>query len=143
MDNKDIELVGEIYKATRKKEETIGTVLPKVYDNDLAFELSSQMNKYKEFSNHAKRCLNEYGVKQDPVSAMDKAKLWSKVQIETIFNTSTEHIADMMIQSSARNMVDMMSSVKDNNNNTSKWVEMAKELADFEENNIRTYKSYL
>ncbi len=142
MDNKEIELLSNIYKESKKNQDTIGMLLSKVYDDDLSYDLNSQMNRYKSISYKAGKKLAENGVKIDN-APMEKMKSWSKIQANTIFNTSTEHIADMMIQSSTRSMVDMMNNVKDNYESKCMAVEMAQEFADFEENNIRILKSYL
>lgn len=137
-----MELLNEIYKISKKKQETIETVLSKVYDDDLSHDLNTQMSKYRDIKDRAGMQLKKCGYKTES-RPFEKAGIWSRVQAETIFNTSTEHIADMMVQSSARSMVDIMENIRDNYDTKGIGIEMAKELADFEEDNIRILKSYL
>ncbi|MCL2254820.1 MAG: hypothetical protein FWC09_10290, partial [Lachnospiraceae bacterium] len=61
----------------------------------------------------------------------------------TFLNTSTGHLAEVMIQGSNRGVVEMCKVLNQNENARGMYVEMARELMDFEEHNIERLKKYL
>ena len=74
---------------------------------------------------------------------MEKAKRWTSMQANTALNTSTEHLANLMIQSNTRGIADLMKTVKANKGAQKEYYELAEEFMDFEEKNIHRLKSYL
>ena len=69
--------------------------------------------------------------------------LWTSIQANTLLNTSTEHVADLMIQGNTKGITDLMKAVKANKGAKKEYYELAEELMDFEEKNIAQLKSYL
>ena len=69
--------------------------------------------------------------------------LWSAIQANTLLNTSTGHMADLMIQGNARGITDLMKVTHNNKVSGSYANELANELMDFEEKNIEKLKTYL
>ena len=63
--------------------------------------------------------------------------------MNTLFNTSTSHLAELMIQGSSRGITQMCKVLNHNPQTQSMSVELAKELMDFEEKNINILKKYL
>ena len=74
---------------------------------------------------------------------MERTMLWSGIQMNTLLNASTEHLADMMIQGNTRGITELMKVVKKNKSAQKEYYEMAQELMDFEEKNIEKLKAYL
>ena len=68
---------------------------------------------------------------------------WTSIQANTLLNTSTEHVADLMIQGNAKGITDLMKAVKANRGARKEYCELAEEIMDFEEKNIERLKSYL
>ncbi len=60
-----------------------------------------------------------------------------------MLNTSTSHLAEMMIQGSNRGLTSMYKTVKHNALAMDRSVELAKELMDFEEKSIEQMKDFL
>ena len=63
--------------------------------------------------------------------------------MNTILNTSTSHIAELMIRGSNRGIIDMNKTLNRYPDAKGSAVELAKELMDFEEKNITRLKKYL
>ena len=74
---------------------------------------------------------------------MDKTMLWGGIQMNTLLNASTEHLADMMIQGNTKGITELMKVVKRNKSAQKEYCEMAEEIMDFEEKNIEKLKAYL
>lgn len=141
--NEEISVLNETCRNSRMAVEALNTVLNKVYDEELSYDLNCQINKYKEFERKAERKLSEHGRAPKKDSIMSKAMLWTGIQTNTMLNTSTSHVADMVIQGNTRGITELMKVTHNNKHAGSYANELAKELMDFEEMNIDKLKSYL
>lgn len=138
----DKQLLQETYKNSKKGIDTLSTLLNKVYDNDLNYEMNTQLQRYREINSKVSDRLIEAGVMLEN-KPLEKMKMWSAIQANTIFNTSTEHIANMMIRENSSGMTGIMTTLNESGNATDKSVELANELMVFEEDSIKKLKSYL
>lgn len=123
--------------------DAIRTMESKVYDDALAVDLNKQAVKYSEIKNRMTEKLREEKAEPYHDRAGEKAMLWGGIQMNTMLNTSTSHIAEMMIQGSNRGITQMCRTLNHNDMAGKFAVEAAKELMDFEEKNIERMKQYL
>ena len=65
------------------------------------------------------------------------------IQANTLLNTSTSHIAELMIQGSNRGLTSMWKALNHYENAGNESTELARELMDFEEKTIEKLKKYL
>lgn len=141
--NEEADVLQETCRNTRMALDSIETVLNKVYDEDLAYDLNCQANKYRELQRKAERAMMKEGITPGEGSKLEKAMLWSSIQANTLLNTSTGHVADMMIQGNTRGITELMKATHNNKVKGSYVNEIANELMDFEEKNIEKLKTYL
>lgn len=141
--NEEIDVLHESCRNTRMALEAIDTVLNKVYDEDLAYDLNCQAGKFREMERKIHRTMQKEGITPKEGSRMEKAMLWSSIQANTLMNTSTGHVADMLIQGNTRGITELMKATHNNKVVGSYANELANELMDFEEKNIEKLKSYL
>lgn len=135
-----------VLRETRKNSEmainAIDALMSKIYNQEFAYELTSQRKRFQEFERKSEAGLWEYGIAAKS-SSWEKAMLWGGIQVNTLLNISTPHVADMMIQGNTRGIADLMK-VRHNNKNTGSFAnELAEELMDFEEENIERLKQFL
>lgn len=69
--------------------------------------------------------------------------LWAGIQLNTLTDASTEHVAELMIRGNTMAITDMMKVMKANRGAKKEYCELAEEIMDFEEKNIETLKGYL
>lgn len=138
----DRQLLQEAYEASKKGIDALSILLNKVYDDDLNFELNTQLQRYREINSKVSDELIESGVMLEN-KPLDRFKKWSSIQASTIFNTSTKHIADLAIRENSHGLSGITSTLKEIERASDKSVEIANELASFEEECIRKLKSYL
>lgn len=143
MRNDDIKILQEVQKNTGMAMKAIESINSRVYDDDLATEISRQGMEYSEIYNKATDKLLEGKAKSYQSSALQEMMLKGAITGNTIFNNSTGHIAEMMIQGSNRGLTDMWKIVNHHENAGKVSMEIAKELMDFEEKNIENLKKYL
>lgn len=139
----DLAVLNEAYRSSKMGLEAINAVISKVYDEDLALDLNRQAVRFLSFEDKVTEKIREANRRPEPASTVGKAMLWTSIQANTLLNTSTEHVADLMIQGNTRGITDLMKAVKENKGAKKEYCELAEELMDFEEHNISRLKSYL
>lgn len=138
----DKAVLEETFQNSKMAAESIQTILRKVYDNDLSYDLNDQLDKYKAIHAKAADKLVEAGIMPEK-RFMDKAALWSSIQLNTLLNTSTEHVVDMLIRGNAKSRANLAGTLNNNKNARLESCELALELMNFEEESIRRLKSFL
>lgn len=141
--NADLAVLNEAYRSSRKGVETINTVISKVYDDDLALDLNRQAVHFLAFEDKAAEKIRKASERPEGASAVEKAASWTALQAGTLLNTSTGHVAELMIEGNAKGITDLMKTVKKNQEAKREYCELAEELMDFEEKNIECLKNYL
>ena len=141
--NEEVSVLQESNRNTRMALEAIDTILNKVYDEELSYELNCQANKFRELHRKILRIMKREGIEPKEQSRLERAMRWSAIQANTLLNTSTGHVADLMIQGNTRGITDLMKVTHNNKVKGSYANELAGELMDFEEKNIQKLKSYL
>ena len=143
MKPEEINIYREIQKNTEMAVKAIETVSDKAYEDDFALQISRQALKYSDIRNRAVNKLIE--AKAEPLhqNHLSDLMLKSGIHMNTLLNTSTSHLAELMIQGSNRGLTEMWKVLNRNTVEQSMSVEMAKELMDFEEKCIGVLKKYL
>lgn len=149
MKPEEINIYREIQKNAEMAIKAIETLSDKVYDEEFGLQISRQVLKYSDIRNRALNKLLE--AKAEPVhqNYLSDIMLKSAVHLNTIVNTSTSHLAELMIQGNNRGITQMCKVLKHNPkekiaaNGASMATELAKELMDFKEKNIEVLKRYL
>ena len=141
--NADLAVLNEAYRSSRKGVETINTVISKVYDDDLALDLNRQAVHFLAFEDKAAEEIRKASERPEGALAVEKAASWTALQAGTLLNTSTGHVAELMIEGNAKGITDLMKAVKKNQEAKREYCELAEELMDFEEKNIECLKNYL
>lgn len=139
----DLAVLNETYRSSKMGVEAINAVIGKVYDEDLALDLNRQAIRFLSFEDKVAEKIREANKKPEGESAVGKARLWTSMQANTLLNTSTEHLADLMIQGNTKGITDLMKTVKANRGAEREYCALAEDLMDFEEKNIARLKSYL
>lgn len=143
MTEADRAVLDESYRNTRMGREAINVIIGKVEDDDLALDLNRQACKFIQLEEKLQKEYQKEKETPPEDSIMNRTRLWSGIQMNTLLNASTEHLADMMIQGNTRGITELMKTVKKNKSVQKEYYEMAQELMDFEEKNIEKLKAYL
>ena len=149
MKPEEINVYREVQKNAEMAIKAIETLSDKVYEDEFGLQISRQALKYSDIRNRAMDKLLE--AKAEPVhqNYLSDIMLKGAVHLNTLFNTSTSHLAELMIQGNNRGITEMCKALNHNSQilsmqgKSSMAVELAKELMDFEEKNISILKKYL
>lgn len=141
--NAEQEILYGICKESKTALLDIHTILSKVYDDELALDLNLQAARYSRLEEKAADSLREKGISDTALKLDDRTKRWASLQAGTVFNVSTSHIADMMIQKKEERLTEVKKTVDHNPVVHNMVYELAEEFLGFEEDTIRILKSYL
>lgn len=143
MKKDDLELLKEIKKNTEMGLHALEVMSNKVYDDSLALQLARESFKYGELHDRAKAQLLMAKQMPEPENKVGRLMISASIQGNTLLNSSTSHLAEMMIRSSNMGLSSLWKAMNHNSQAENQSVELAKELMDFEENNIKELKKYL
>lgn len=143
MKSQEVNIYREVQKNTENAMKAIDAISDKIFDEKLAEQVSRQALKYSELHNKAVENLLESKAEPYHASYLSDLKLKGGVQYNTLLNTSTSHIAELMIKGSSNGIVEMSKALNHNEEAGGSSAALAKQLIDFEEKNIETLKKYL
>lgn len=143
--SKDCELLQDIYSNVKMGSESIINLLPKVKNDDMKTMMTCQLNQYEKYAKNVKDKLISEGIEPKEPNVM--AKLGAKIGMEmkSMQDSTTSHMAEMMVQGSTMDVTDLLQkvSVYENCPECKNSVSLAKEIVAFEEKNIEKMKEFL
>ena len=143
--NKDAELLQDIYSNVKMGSDSIINLLPKIKNDEMKTLMTSQLDQYEKYAQSVKEQLTSQGV--EPKEANPLSKLGAKIGMEmkSIQDSTTSHMAEMMVQGSTMDITDLLQkvSVYENCPECKNSVALAKEIVAFEEKNIEKIKEFL
>lgn len=141
--SQEVKIYREIQRNADAAMKAIDTIADKVNDDELSLQMFEQSLKYSELHNEAvKQLLN---AKTRPLQSryLSDAVLKTGLRYNTMLNTSTGRIAELMIKNSTNGILEMEKALKHNEGAGERPVALAKQLIELEEKNVARLKSYL
>ena len=143
MTSQEIAIYREIQKSTEMGMKAIETISDKVYDDERHGCLYEKSLNYQEIHDAASKKLIAGKAEYYRSNALTEAMLKTGIHYNTMLNTSTGHIAELMIKGSTNGIIEMEKVLKRNEQAGAKPVALAKQLIELEESNIEKMKQYL
>ncbi len=134
----------EVYKATSMGVAASDYLLPKVADDTLRTQVERQRDNYQGMAQKAADLLKARGqVPHTGTNPMQKAMLWGSIQMETMADRTTSHMAQMMIEGSTMGIVDMQKRLNDLPPSQGEPRKLAEEFIEGEQHSIENLKKLL
>lgn len=133
----------EIQRNTKQAIKTIEAMWDKVYDSDLSMHISKQSLKYAQINGEATQALLDGKVQPVRENYLDDLKLKAGLYYHTLLNTSTAHVAELMIKERNDAMLTMEKVLKKNDEAGEKPKALAKEFMEFQQKSVKLLKDYL
>ena len=139
MEDKELitEYINAIYQNIRTAVQSIEDILPKVKDSNLQKELANEEDKYialeKECELFAKAEKIE-GIKDN--NWFEKARLWSSINMSTMTDKTTRHIAELMLLGTSMGFVTCIKDQADHKDVSKELDEILLNLKELERKNI-------
>ncbi|MEG1995890.1 MAG: hypothetical protein RR036_00100 [Oscillospiraceae bacterium] len=137
------ELLNFIYQNSEMGIQTIPQLLNIVQDEKLLVQLKSQLEEYNEINKEAKELLNQNSFTEKDISSFEKMTAYIMINMKTLTDKTSSHIAQMMIIGSNMGVIDAIKNIRKYSNAEQNILSLMKRLLKFEENNIKDLKSFL
>ncbi len=90
------ELLRAMYSNVTMGSENLASVVPMIRDGQLMTSVTAQLEKYAKFTNMTEDAFQAYSVKPKKLSPMKKAMARGGIMLNTMFDSSDSHIAEMI-----------------------------------------------
>lgn len=138
-------LLDALYKNVKMGADSILDLMPKVGDEEMRAELTSELEKYDSFAKEIKNMLLDIGEEAKEESFLAKIGTKMSVTMNTLVDSTTSHIAEMMIQGGTMGVTDATKSLREYENTSCSEdaLDLAKRIIKYEENTIERLKEFL
>lgn len=143
MKSDDAAMLREVQKNSATALKAIQTVAEYVHDAEMGKMLFGQSKILENIRNRAVDCLLEGGEEVRQESVVSQAFVSGGIHMNTLLNTSTSHIAELMIRNHQRGVTGIWKALNKHDAATRQSVELAEELASFEESCVEKMRRYL
>lgn len=142
--NANAELLNFVYQNSGMGVDTVNQLLGIVKEENFRKQLESELKEYKEIHQKARKLLNENGYGEKDISAFSKISAYVMINMKTLMDKSTSHIAEMMITGSSMGITDAIKNINQYENDAQKdIVALMTTLKEFEEKNMEKLKEFL
>lgn len=141
--NGNAELLNFIYQNSQMGVDTINQLLDIVKEREFKEHLEKQVRGYEDIHKEAKDLLNQNGYDEKGITTFEKVRTYLMINLQTLSDKTTSHIAEMLIIGSNMGMIDAIKNIKKYEDVEGHIVNLMIKLKDFEENNIEQLKSFL
>ena len=140
----DAEMLNFVYQNSQMGVETLNQLLPMIDNEAVKKRIEAQLKEYKQVHEEAKDLLNRHGYDEKGIGALEKIMTYLMIDMKTLMDKSSSHIAEMLIQGSNMGIIDAVKRINQYEKEAEKEVTaLMKRLLKFEENNVERLKDAL
>ena len=137
----DAEMLNFIYQNSQMGVETLNQLIPMIDNEAFKKRIEAQLKEYEQIHEEAKKLLNRHGYDEKGIGALEKIMAYLMIDMKTLMDKSSSHIAEMLIQGSNMGIIDAVKRINQYEKEAEKEVTaLMKRLLKFEENNVERLK---
>ena len=138
-------LLDALYKNVKMGSDSIIDLMPKVSDQNMRDELTSELEEYDGFAQEIKNMLLDMGEEAKDEGVFAKLGTKMSVAMNTMVDSTASHIAEMMIQGNTMGVTDATKALREYENTScsEKALTLAKKIIKYEEDSIERLKKFL
>jgi len=140
--DKNETVLQELYKNTTMGGNSLIDLMDKAEDPEMRTEMTRELEKYREYSNRAAELLGERGLKPEEPGIMAKAGSKIGMTFNTMLDTTTSHIAEMMINGATMGIINIEKQLNENKPD-GKTLELANDVLKFEKSTADNLARFL
>ncbi|HIV14277.1 MAG: hypothetical protein KH275_09995 [Clostridiales bacterium] len=141
--NGNAELLNFVYQNAEMGVNTMKQIIDLVEEDGMKEHLRNQLVNYEDFQQEARKLLNENGYDEKGISALDRLKTYLMINMQTMADSSSSHIAKMLITGSNMGIVEAAQNLKKYAHADKDAVKLMERLMKTEEKNVQELKQYL
>lgn len=142
-ENADEELLGELSRTAAMGVEAMELVIAKAEDSTLRGKLERQEQSYRKLADRARDLMEKKGLRPEPGPALQKAMLWGSVQMSTLTNTSSSHLAELTINGTTMGIVSLTKCMHDLVHADGQARALAEEFLSAQQQTVEELKAFL
>ena len=135
-------LLQEICRNSGMGVAAINQVLKDVYDEEFAYELNVQADKMEQFARKAGMRLRENGSEPSEPKPIATAMLVTAIRMKQALQNRPGDVADLIGKGNERGVKELKNAIHKYRNAGIYATELAKEMVDFESDNLRKMYTY-
>ncbi len=141
----ELEFYKNLYKSTDTGYDAVTTLLPKADDEKLHHDMVLHMEGYRYFGRVAKEQLKKANQPAKKLPAVRHIPARMGMTVQTMFNSSPEHIAELMINGSNMNILTMRKQLNQlkRQNAGGEAADICQRMIDFEQDNLKRMQNYI
>lgn len=141
----EAELLDSVYKNVKMAGDSIINLMPKVKDEKMKSDLTIQLSTFEAFASRAVKLLGREGEAPEEESLMARMSAKWSGMVNTMMDSSTEHLAEMMVEGATMGVNDMMEQLRGAKNAdiSREALNLAQSVKEYEERVIEEMKAYL
>ena len=105
--NETVQLLQDVVRNARTGQDSVEHLMKKVDDQRMRDELIREKEDYAVTRRESEQALTNAGGRAEPVGPMAKAGMWAGLEMETLTNHSSAHIAEIVIQGATMGVIEM------------------------------------
>ncbi|MCR1961517.1 hypothetical protein SAMN04489758_16711 [Thomasclavelia cocleata] len=141
--NDDVKLLNFIYQNSQMGVETIDQLEKIVEDKDFKRYLKEKYEGYCKIHKDAKEKLNSHGYDEKGISSFEKLRTYLMINMQTLTDKSTTHIAEMMMIGSTMGIVSAIRNLNDYSNADNDIIKLMETLKAFEEKSYHDLQVFI
>ncbi len=141
--NDDVKLLNFIYQNSQMGVETIDQLEKIVEDKNFKRYLKEKYEGYCKIHKDAKEKLNSHGYDEKGISSFEKLRTYLMINMQTLTDKSTTHIAEMMMIGSTMGIVSAIRNLNDYSNADNDIIKLMETLKAFEEKSYHDLQVFI
>ena len=142
--NADAQLLNFIYQNSQMGVNSLKEILPMVKEGTFKDGLNAQLKEYQQIHQEAGKMINSAGYDEKGINDMEKIMTYLMIDIKMMVDSSSSHVAQMLIQGSNMGIIDAQKKIHEFEGEADREViKLMKHLQEFEEKNVERLKEYL
>lgn len=142
---KTAEVLQSVYKNVKMASDSILNLMPKVKDEKLKSDLTVQLSAFEAFASRTAKLLADEGVKPEEEGFMTKTMAKWGSMMNTMRDSTSTHLAEMMVEGATMGVNDMLSVLREaeNSNASESALRLVRDVCAFEEKVVEDMRAYL
>lgn len=137
------EALNAVYKTAQIGLSSISNVLDKVTQENLKEELNQEYEGYEKFASKMATFIKENEYELKDVNPMKKAFMWTAIQLNTLTDSSSNRVAELMLKGTVTGITEMQEMINSNakaiDENVLSFAEGLKSLMEKYEENLKKF----
>ena len=141
----NLELLDKMYKNVKMGADSMVNIMDKVRDDGLRRELTAELDEYERYSNEVSKMIYDCGGKPKEENVVTKLGAKMGMAMSTMTDSTTSHLAQMVIEGATMGMTDMTTAIREHENKgcSESALKLARDIAEFEDKSVDKLKKFL